>query len=431
MARPSNPLIVSAEDLEELNSLLSHTEPKMRDRIRIIIACANEPSNKKVSQELNIDEHTVAKWKEAYRISGIDGLRSAHGGGRKAKKSFDNLEELVLKKVNDPNQKWTIHSLAESIGCSDYQISSIIKSKGIALTRKHSWTYETLDTVRSSDVEIVGIYLAVDVCIVIASYSHYGLVTEPGIMEVLDRGFWERLNRSTIQVSLPNAIIEHGNYPSGNVPVISYHRYLKDFFSNMKELPDLSYQVFVWPGTCFHHDEKPHPNVTITTYDDMEEWEHQIHSWLGARTTGIRLYELEALQKVIRSYVEKISGSRKSFCWKKLVIHTGTQEQRIDFAPYEEPMGWDASEEGFNQFASLLSEDGKIKSGLIAFVADDKRVVCKTIETSDLAQPDQFDFSSKEGLMNGLNKIEAPIIRLRDQAGIAITEMYFDKVKKN
>ena len=33
--------------------------------------------------------------------------------------------------------------------------------------------------------------------------------------------------------------------------------------------------------------------------------------------------------------------------------------------------------------------------------------------------------------MNGLNKIEAPIIRLRDQAGIAITEMYLDKVKKN
>ena len=392
MARPSNPLVVSLEDIEKLSSLLLHTEPKMQERIRIILACAKEPSNKKVARELNIDEHKVAKWKEAFRNSGINGLRSAHGGGRKTKVCFDNLAELILQKLNDHNQKWTIHSLAESIGCSDYQISSILKSKSISLTRKHSWTYETLDTVRSSDVEIVGIYLAVDVCIVIASYSQYGLGTEPGTMEVIDRAFWERLNRSPIQVSLPNAIIEYGNYSSGNVPAISYHSYLNDFFSNMKELPGLTYQVFAWPGSCFHYDESSHSNLTITSYDDMEEWERQIHSWLGARTTGIRLYELEAFQKVIHSYVEKIPGSGKSFCWRKLVKYTGTQEQRIDFVPYEEPMGWDATEEGHTQFASLLSEDGKIKSGLIAFVADNKRVVCKTIETSELAQPDQLTF---------------------------------------
>ena len=49
MARPSNPLVVSLEDIEKLSSLLLHTEPKMQERIRIILACAKEPSNKKVA----------------------------------------------------------------------------------------------------------------------------------------------------------------------------------------------------------------------------------------------------------------------------------------------------------------------------------------------------------------------------------------------
>lgn len=431
MARTSKPLIVSPEDIEALKEMLSTADPKMQERIQIILACANEPSNKKVSAKLNADEHKVAKWKGAYQKFGIDGLRPSHGGGRKAKATVDNLEGLVLSKLDEPGGDWTIHSLAESLGCSDYQISKVLKEKGVSLARKHSWTYATLDTVQSSDVEVVGIYLSHDSSIVATCYSHYGMVTEPGVLETRDRDFWERLMRSPVQVSLPNAIMEHGKSSSGNGSPASHRDYLRDFIPATRVTPDVEYHLFVLSRGHFHYSESLPANASITSYTDAEEWERQIHSWLGARTTGIRLYEFEALQRTIRSHIDEKSGHVQPFSWKKLVRRAGSREHRIAFVPYEETMGWDAAEEGLPQLPGLLSKDGKLKCGLIAFVADEKKVICKTIESSGLAQPDQFDFSSKEGLMGGLDKIEAPIVRLRDQAGIAVTDMYLDAVKKN
>ena len=93
--------------------------------------------------------------------------------------------------------------------------------------------------------------------------------------------------------------------------------------------------------------------------------------------------------------------------------------------------GWDAADEGNHPCGNLLSSPGKLRCGLIAFVSDDRQVLYKTIESGELPQPDQFDYSSKKGLVKGISQIENPMILLRNQAGLAVTDMYLDSVKKN
>ena len=70
MPRVSKPLQVSPEELETLKSNLAHADEGLAERIRIVMACSEENSNKTVAARLHMDEHTVAKWKRHIRRKG-------------------------------------------------------------------------------------------------------------------------------------------------------------------------------------------------------------------------------------------------------------------------------------------------------------------------------------------------------------------------
>ena len=430
MPRMSNHLFVSEEDQARLNSMLLHSDHRMQERIRIVLACAVEPSNKKVAESLGVDEHKVARWKESFRKNGMEGLQQAHGGGRKARVEMTNLEELVLSKIAESDREWTVHALAENIGCSDYQVSAVLAQKGISLARRHSWTYRTADTVQSSDVDITGIYLSGETCVVILCHARYGFRSEQGVLETWDRDVWERLNRSPVQVSLPNVIFEMEQMAGSGGNASTAGDYVRDFAARVNTTPGLTYRGFVLSVTFCYSRVLPE-NMNLECFSDVDEWEYAIHSWIGARTAGIRLCEFEMLQKVIRSFAGNSSNGSRTIWWTKAVTQIGTEEEQIPYVPCEEVKGWDAADEGNHPCGNLLSSPGKLRCGLIAFVSDDRQVLYKTIESGELPQPDQFDYSSKKGLVKGISQIENPMILLRNQAGLAVTDMYLDSVKKN
>ena len=126
MPRAAKPLKVSPDELAVLKSNLPHTDEALTERIRIVMARAGESSNKEVAARFQVDEHTVAKWKKAYQEKGIKSLLSSRGGGRTAKHDGENLEgqmtALLSGATGKSGRPWTMKSLADETGASEYQI---------------------------------------------------------------------------------------------------------------------------------------------------------------------------------------------------------------------------------------------------------------------------------------------------------------------
>ena len=84
MSLPVAPLALSDEDRAELSRLLQSGPPRMSERARIVLACA-EPGaggNSGVAAELGLTADTVRKWRERFAWSGAAGLADGARPGR-------------------------------------------------------------------------------------------------------------------------------------------------------------------------------------------------------------------------------------------------------------------------------------------------------------------------------------------------------------
>jgi hypothetical protein len=77
MSLPVAPLALSDGDRAELGRLLASGPPRLAERARIVLACA-EPlagGNSGVAAELGLTADTVRKWRERFPASGRPGWR--------------------------------------------------------------------------------------------------------------------------------------------------------------------------------------------------------------------------------------------------------------------------------------------------------------------------------------------------------------------
>ena len=84
MSVPVAPLALSDEDRAELGRLARSGAPRLAQRARIVLACA-EPSaggNAGVAAELGLVTDTVRKWRERFAASGVGGLADSPRPGR-------------------------------------------------------------------------------------------------------------------------------------------------------------------------------------------------------------------------------------------------------------------------------------------------------------------------------------------------------------
>ena len=84
MSLPVAPLALSDEDRAELRRLLGSGSPRMAERARIVLACA-EPSaggNSGVAAELGLATDTVRKWRQRFARDGLPGLADGARPGR-------------------------------------------------------------------------------------------------------------------------------------------------------------------------------------------------------------------------------------------------------------------------------------------------------------------------------------------------------------
>ena len=76
MARPKAELVLAADELQKLKSWASRPKSSQRLalRARIVLACADEPSNKVVATKLDVCNATVGTWRNRFIAKRLDGL---------------------------------------------------------------------------------------------------------------------------------------------------------------------------------------------------------------------------------------------------------------------------------------------------------------------------------------------------------------------
>jgi transposase len=84
MSLPVAPLALSDADRAELGRLLASGKPRLAERARIVLACAEPPAggNSGVAAELGLATDTVRKWRERFAGDGIAGLADGARPGR-------------------------------------------------------------------------------------------------------------------------------------------------------------------------------------------------------------------------------------------------------------------------------------------------------------------------------------------------------------
>lgn len=453
MPRAAKPLNVSPEELETLKSNLARADEALAERIRIVMACAEESSNKEIAARFQVHERTVAKWKKAYQEKGINYLLSSRGGGRKAKHDGDKLEEqitaLLTGATDDSSKSWTIKALADETGASEYQISVILKKLNISLPRKPAWNYQTSKTKSyPGSPEIIGIYLTRKRYAIVTAYHKDGIVTSSGEFCTGNRALARNLKQSdehlNLNVLMNECLFYRDSGKDETVPLEDFIRRLINEASS-PDLPSgngsadkdpagkpapVRIGVFVFSDEQFASRQIWPSNVDYCSFVNSDEWLTTAHSWFGARSSGNALAAFEETTAAITRYLERRSTRVPClpFIWSSRIIRTGAEESSDSgtgsVAADELPNSWLTLYENINKNAAA-------QSGFIFFTKGKNGIEFGSVVNERPLPDSDFSFDSEEDFLKSMNQLEREMVSMRDKAGEAAMKLYIDKkVKK-
>jgi transposase len=162
--RPKQPLIVTEEERERLESLAhrARSQPLLARRARVVLACAEGLDNKVVAKRLRCSLGMVGKWRSRFLKARLEGLYDEPRPGAPRKVSDDQVEKVVIQTLESTPRgqtHWSTRGLAKASGLSRMTISRIWHAFGLqphrADTFKLSPDPQLIEKVR----DIVGLYL--------------------------------------------------------------------------------------------------------------------------------------------------------------------------------------------------------------------------------------------------------------------------------
>jgi transposase len=162
--RPKKPLTVKPADLEKLELLARRPKTAQRVAIRskIVLRAAEGLSNQEIARRLGVTGATVGKWRERYRLRGMEGLADEPRPGTPRKITDAKVEEAVtqtLESLPAAATHWSTRSLAEKVGLSQTAVVRIWHSFGLQPHRTETFKLSTDPYLVEKVRDIVGLYL--------------------------------------------------------------------------------------------------------------------------------------------------------------------------------------------------------------------------------------------------------------------------------
>ena len=339
MARPKPELVLTADERQKLTAWARRPKSAQRLalRARIVLACADEPSNKAVAAKLGVCNATVGTWRSRFLAKRLDGLTDDPRPGTPRTVTDAQIEDVVTKTLETKPKAathWSTRTMAKTTGMSQSAIARIWRAFGLkphlAETFKLSTDPYFVEKVR----DVVGLYLAPPEKAIVLS------VDEKSQVQALDRtqpilpmtpGQAERGTHDYVRHGT-TSLFAALNVATGQVIGKCHARHRQQEF--VKFLDHLDATLVKEPGVSIHivldnyatHKTPAvkrwllrHPEYRLHFIPTSSSWLNQIERFFAAITEKrIRrgaFRSVPALVGAINEYIAEHNKDPKPFNW--------------------------------------------------------------------------------------------------------------------
>lgn len=335
--RPKKTLTVSTAEVEELRAIARRPKSAQRlaMRAKIVLKCAEGLDNIEVAEELAVSVPTVCKWRERYRLGGLEALVDEPRPGAPRKVTDKRVEAVITKTLESTPRgetHWSRRTMAREVGLSPDTIGRIWRAFGLRphLSETFKLSPDPLFIEKVRDV--VGLYLnppdhAIVLCldeksqIQAVDRTQPLLPMRPGQAERRTHDY-ERHGTLSLFAALDTATGEviHRNF--GKHRSQELLRFLRQIEQHVPEGADVhivmdNYGTHKTPAVKRWFEKRPRFHVHYTpTY---ASWMNLVERLFGEVTDkAIRrgaFRSVRELDKAIREYLDVRNGNPKPFRW--------------------------------------------------------------------------------------------------------------------
>jgi len=339
MARPKPELTLTDDERRKLTTWANRPKSSQRLalRARIVLACANEPSNKVVAATLKVCNATVGTWRNRFLAKRLDGLTDDPRPGPPRTITDARVEEVVTKTLETKPANathWSTRTLAKTTGMSQSAISRIWRAFGLKPHLHDTFKLSTDPYFVEKVRDVVGLYLSPPENAIVLS------VDEKSQVQALDRtqpilpmtpGQAERGTHDYVRHGV-TSLFAALNVATGQVIGTCHRRHRHQEF--LKFLDHVDATLVKEPGVSVHivldnyatHKTPAvkrwflrHPEYHLHFIPTSSSWLNQVERFF-AEITEKRIRRgafksIASLEKAITDYLAAHNAAPKPFTW--------------------------------------------------------------------------------------------------------------------
>ena len=311
------------------------TAQRLAIRSKIVLQAGQGTPNHEIARQLGVTGATVGKWRERFRVNGLDGLGDETRPGAPRKISDAQVEEAVtrtLESLPAAATHWSTRSLASQVGLSQSAVVRIWHAFGLQPHRTETFKVSTDPFFVEKVRDVVGLYsnppdhamvLCVDEKSQVQALDRTQpiLPLRPGLPEQRTHDY-ERNGTTSLFAALDIA--------TGRVIGQCYRRHRHQEFLKFldvidSKIPPEGEVHLVLDNYGTHKTPKVvrwfarHPRYRIHFTPTSASWINQVERWF-AEITEKRIRRgsfdgVRSLEKAIQEYMDHNNQNPKPFVW--------------------------------------------------------------------------------------------------------------------
>jgi transposase len=165
MARPKPELVLSDDERRTLTAWANRPKSTQRLalRARIVLACADQPSNTAVAQQLGVCRTTVGTWRSRFVARRLEGLTDEPRPGAPRTVTDEEVERVVtrtLEAMPTNATHWSTRRMAAASGLSQSTVGRIWRAFGLKPHRADTFKLSADPFFVEKVRDVVGLYLS-------------------------------------------------------------------------------------------------------------------------------------------------------------------------------------------------------------------------------------------------------------------------------
>jgi len=163
MARPTEPLSITAEQRHELRATINRPTASYRENRRswIILNRADGLSQVETANKVGVSRPVVIKWERRFAQAGLAGLAEAKGRGRKPWLDSKVREKIIVRATQPPanRTRWSVRTMAKSAGVSKATVQRIWSANDIKPHVTRTFKLSNDKHFETKFWDVIGLYL--------------------------------------------------------------------------------------------------------------------------------------------------------------------------------------------------------------------------------------------------------------------------------